>query len=164
MGFSLLSVIADKKFKPNAEGPVNHVSTWITATLRNEQFFSIEELNQAIKKKLKLLNSHPFQKKEGSRISLFLGEEKPLLMPLPVIRFELATWKQATVQFIYHISVEKMFYSVPFQYFRERVDVRLTDTIVEIFFKNERIASHRRLIGRPGQYSTVQAHMPKEHQ
>ena len=85
-------------------------------------------------------------------------------MPLPATRFELAVWKQATVQFNYHISVEKMFYSVPFQYIRERVDVRLTDTTVEVFLKNERIASHRRLTGRPGQYSTVKAHMPADHQ
>ena len=156
--------IRKPKDKPNAEGSVRHVSTWITAALRNEQFFSLEELNQAIRRKLKALNSHTFQKKEGSRISLFLGEEKPLLMPLPATRFELAAWKQATVQFNYHISVEKMFYSVPFQYIRERVDVRLTDTTVEVFLKNERIASHRRLTGRPGQYSTVKAHMPADHQ
>ena len=156
--------IRKPKDKPNAEGSVNHVSTWITAALRNEQFFSLEELNQAISKKLKTLNAHTFQKKEGSRISLFLGEEKPLLMPLPANRFELAVWKQATVQFNYHISVEGMFYSVPFQYIKERVDVRVTDTTIEIFFNNERIASHRRLVGRPGQYSTIQVHMPKDHQ
>ena len=156
--------IRKPKDKPNAEGSVRHASTWITAALRNEQFFSLEELNYAVRRKLKAINSNTFQKKEGSRISLFLGEEKPLLMPLPAIRFELATWKQATVQFNYHISVEKMFYSVPFQYIRERVDVRLTDTTVEIYLKNERIASHRRLTGRPGQYSTVKAHMPEDHQ
>ena len=156
--------IRTPKDKPNAEGSVKHVSTWITAALRNEQFFSLEELNHAVRKKLKGFNSRTFQKKDGSRISLFLGEEKPLLMPLPATRFELAIWKQATVQFNYHISVDKMFYSVPFQYIREKVDVRITDTTIEIFFKNERIASRRRLTGRPGQYSTVQAHMPKEHQ
>ena len=156
--------IRKPKDKPNAEGSVNHVSRSIIAALRNEQFFSLEELNLAIRKKLKTLNSNTFQKKEGSRISLFLGEEKPLLMPLPATRFEPAAWKQATVQFNYHISVDKMFYSVPFQYIREKVDVRVTDSTVEIFFKNERIASHRRLKGRPGQYATVQAHMPKDHQ
>ena len=34
------------KDKPNAEGSVRHVSTWIIAALRNEQFFSLEELNK----------------------------------------------------------------------------------------------------------------------
>ena len=71
------------KDKPNAEGNVGHVSTWITAALRNEQFFSLAELNTAIRKKLKKYNDAPFQKKDGSRQQLFLEDEKPLLLPLP---------------------------------------------------------------------------------
>ena len=92
------------KDKPNAEGTVGNISTWITAALRDEQFFSLAELNRAIRDKLELFNQRLFQKKEGSRRSLFLGEEKPLLAPLPATRFELCDWKTATVQFNYHIS------------------------------------------------------------
>jgi hypothetical protein len=64
------------------------------------------------------LNSKPFQKKEGSRLSVFLEEEKPLLLPLPAAPYELAMWKIATVQFNYHISVDKMHYSVPYEYIK----------------------------------------------
>lgn len=152
------------KDKPNAEGSVSHISTWITAALRNEQFFSLSELNQAIKEKLKVFNANQFQKKEGSRLSMFFGEEKPLLAPLPATRYELVDFKQATVQFNYHIAVDKMYYSVPFQYIKEKVDLRITESTIEIFINNERIASHRRLYGRPGQYSTVTEHMPPDHQ
>lgn len=152
------------KDKPNAEGSVGNISTWITAALRNEQFFSLAELNATIREKLKKFNSNLFQKKEGSRLSLFLGEEKPLLAPLPATSFELCDWKTATVQFNYHIAVDKMYYSVPYQYIRNKVDVRITDTTVEIFLNHNRIASHRRLYGRPGQYSTVTEHMPEDHQ
>ena len=81
------------KDKPNAEGTVGNISTWITAALRDEQFFSLAELNLAIKDKLELFNQRLFQKKEGSRRSLFLEEEKPLLAPLPATRFELSDWK-----------------------------------------------------------------------
>ena len=101
------------KDKPNAEGNVGHVSTWITAALRNEQFFSLTELNQEIRRKLKKYNEANFEKKEGSRLSLFLEEEKPLLAALPATRFELAEHRTATVQFNYHIAVDKMYYSVP---------------------------------------------------
>ena len=93
-----------------------------------------------------------------------LGEEMPLLASLPATPFELAEWKQATVQFNYHIAVDKMYYSVPYQYIKNKVDVRITDTTVEIFYNHNRIASHRRLHGRSGQYSTVIEHMPQEHQ
>ena len=152
------------KDKPNAEGSVGHISTWITAALRNEQFFSLAELNVAIREKLRTYNANKFQKKDCSRLSLFLGEEQPLLAPLPATPFEVAEWKIATVQFNYHIAVDKMYYSVPYQYIKNKVDVRITDTTIEIFYKHNRIASHRRLCGRPGMYSTVTEHMPEDHQ
>ncbi len=121
------------KDKPNAEGTVGNISTWITAALRNEQFFSLAELNHAIREKLEQFNRRLFQKKEGSRLDLFLEDEKPLLAPLPATRFELSDWKTATVQFNYHISVDGMLYSVPYEYIKKKVDVKVTDTTIEIF-------------------------------
>ena len=152
------------KDKPNAEGTVGNISTWITAAIRDEQFFSLAELNCAIRGKLEQFNQKLFQKKEGSRQSLFLEEEKPVLLPLPTNRFELSDWKTATVQFNYHISVDGMLYSVPYEYIKKKVDVKITDTTIEIFYNHNRIASHRRLKGRSGQYSTIIEHMPEDHQ
>jgi transposase len=152
------------KDKPNAEGSVGNISTWIIAALRNEQFFTIDELNAAIKVKLKAFNRRPFQKKEGSRYELFHDEELPLLTPLPATRYELAEWKKSTVQFNYHISVDGMLYSIPYEFIGKKVDVRVTGTIIEVFYKQNRIASHKRLYGRKNQYSTVTEHMPKDHQ
>ena len=152
------------KDKPNAEGAVSIVSTWIIASLRKQKFFTLQELNDSIMEKLIVMNSAPFQKKEGCRLSVFLEEEKPMLLPLPSTPYELATWKVATVQLNYHISVDKMHYSVPYEYIKHQVDVRVTRNIIEAFYNNHRIASHRRLYGRPGQYSTVTEHMPDNHQ
>ena len=150
--------------KANAEGSVGNISTWITAALRNEQFFSLSELNRAIRQKLEVFSRRPFQKKEGSRYEIFRDEELPLLAPLPATPYELAEWKQATVQFNYHISFAGMLYSVPHEYIKRKVDVRVTDKTIEIFYNHNRIASHRRLYGRKGQYSTVTEHMPTSHQ
>ena len=152
------------KDKPNAEGTVGNISTWITAALRNEQLFSLAELNRAIREKLEQFNRRLFQKKEGSWLDLFLEDEKPLLAPLPATRFELSDWKTATVQFNYHISVDGMLYSVPYEYINKKVEVKVTDTTIEIFYNHNRIASHHRLKGRPGQYSTITEHMPEYHQ
>ena len=140
------------------------VSTWITAALRNEKYFSLEELNRDIRSKLEAYNRRPFQKKEGSRYSIFFEEEKPFLAPLPATSYERATWKQATVQFNYHISVDKMQYSVPYEYIKQRVDVRVTRKVIEVFYHNTRICAHKRLYGHPGQYSTIETHMPEDHQ
>ncbi len=151
------------KDKPNAEGTVGVISTWIIAALRNKKFFSLRELNEAISEKLYDFNEKPFQKKPGSRLSTFLDEEKSALIPLPKTQYELATWKIATVQFNYHISVDKMNYSVPYEYIKHKVDVRITRNMIEVFYNNNRICSHHKLHGREGQYSTVEEHMPEDH-
>jgi transposase len=152
------------KDKPNAEGAVGVISTWVLAALRNQKFFSLSELNEAILDKLVIFNSKPFQKKTGSRLSVFLEEERYALQPLPVSLYELAIWKIATVQFNYHITVDKMHYSVPYEYIKHQVDVRITRQVIEVFFSNHRICSHPRLHGREGQYNTITEHMPDEHQ
>ena len=151
------------KDKAAVEGTVGIVSTWILAALRNQKFFSLEELNEAVWEKLYDFNHKPFQKKEGSRAEAF-EEEKPFLLPLPAAPFEMASWKIATVQYNYHISVEKQNYSVPYEYIKQKVDVRITSRTIEVFFDGNRIASHPRLHGRPNQYSTNESHMPPEHQ
>ena len=156
--------IRSPKDKPNAEGTVGVISTWITAAIRNEQFFSLSELNQAIWEKLDEFSNRPFQKRDGSRYEIYRDEELPVLGKLPERPYELAEWKVATVQFNYHVSVDGMLYSVPYEYIKRKVDVRITDTTIEIFFNHHRIASHRRLYGRKGQYSTTTEHMPEDHQ
>ena len=109
------------------------------------------------------MNHKPFQKKNGSRATWF-AEERPELLPLPRNPFELAIWKIATVAYNYHISVDGQLYSVPHEYIKRKADVRLTRNVVEVFFEGNRVCSHIRLYGRPGQYSTQEVHMPLNHQ
>ena len=151
------------KDKAAVEGTVGVVSTFILAALRNQQFLSLHELNEAIWDRLYAFNQKPFQKKDGSRASAF-EEEKLFLLPLPEHPFEMASWKIATVQYNYHVSVDTQNYSCPYEYIKQKVDVRVTRSTIEIFFEGNRVASHPRLYGRPNQYSTLEAHMPPDHQ
>jgi transposase len=93
--------------KSAVEGTVNHTSTWITAALRNRKFFSMHELKAAVAEKLEEFNAKDFQKREGSRLTAFLNEEKSFLKPLPASPYEPAVWSKATVQRDYLISDEK---------------------------------------------------------
>jgi transposase len=151
------------KDKPSVEGAVRHISTWIAAALRDWKFFSLSELNEAIWEKLDELNQKPFQKRDGSRASVFDEEESPMLLPLPEKPFEMSEWKICTVAYNYHVSADKMLYSVPYEYVRKQVDVRLTSRTVEIFLSGERIATHIRKYGSPSQYSTLPEHMSPSH-
>ena len=149
--------------KATVEGSVGIISNWILATIRNQQFLSLPELNLIIRQKLHNFNHKPFQKKDGSRATLF-AEERMFLQALPEKPYEFATWKIATVQYNYHISVDSQNYSVPFEYIKRKVDARLTKNIIEVFCEGDRICSHLRLHGRANQYSTQEAHMPPNHQ
>jgi transposase len=149
--------------KPTAEGEVGIVSTWIVAALRNRTFFSLAELNGAIAEKLDAYNRRPFQKKEGSRFSVFL-EEKAFLRPLPTHGFELATFKTAKVQDNYHIRHAGKYYSVPYEYIGRDVELRVTASCIEVLYDGARICSHMLLKEHEGKYSTAESHMPKNHQ
>ena len=147
------------KDKAHVEGTVGIISAYILAAIRNGQFLSLMELNEAIHERLHMFNNKPFQKKDGCRTIAF-AEEKAFLLPLPPRAFELSKWKIATVGPNYHISTDNQNYSVPYEYIKQKVDVRITKNVIEIFFDGNRICSHPRLYGRFGQYSTIEAHMP----
>ena len=74
--------------KGTVEGTVRYVSTWILAALRNERFFSLTEVNEAVHKKLEELNLTPFRKRDGCRRDAYLEEEKAFMKPLPVSEYE----------------------------------------------------------------------------
>ena len=133
------------------------------AAIRNQQFLSLRELNAAISERLHDFNHKPFQKKDGSRATAFT-EEKPFLLPLPKHPYEMSEWKIATVGFNYHIDADGFYYSVPFEYIKQKVDVRLTRNIVEVFFDGNRICSHVRNYNSMDRYTTNEAHMPMNHQ
>lgn len=163
-GTSIIPARAGKpKDKAKAEAGVLMVIRWILATLRNRTFFSLEELNQAIREKLSILNNRKFQKLDTTRAELFKTIEKPALKPLPPRPYEFAQWKKATVNIDYHVEVDRHYYSVPYQLVRQQVDVRITTTTIEVLFKNRRVASHKRSY-RKGGFTTLSEHRPKSHQ
>ncbi len=151
------------KDKSKAEVEVQIVERWIIAVLRHRVFFSLHELNETITQLVERLNQKPFQKLEGSRQSLFEATDKPALHPLPRVPYEYAEWKLCSVHIDYHIEIQKAFYSVPYSLVGQRVDARITQNTVEIFFKGKRVASHTRVF-TPGQAQTNPLHRPKSHQ
>ncbi|MCP3032145.1 IS21 family transposase, partial [Halobacillus sp. A1] len=157
------SRVRKPKDKASVEGTVGYISRQIIASLRNYQCFHLGDLNQQIHKKLEEINTIDFQKRPGSRKQVFEEEEKSHLQPLPPTRYKLAEWKTAKVQLNYHIQVDRMYYSVPYEYVREEVDIRLSTDLLEVYFKEVRIASHKRSLEEVGQFSTNPDHMPDNH-
>lgn len=151
------------KDKSKAEVGVQVVERWILAALRNHTFFSLVELNIRIKDLLERLNNRPFRKLPGSRRSQFEVIDRPALKPLPATRYVYADWKKARVNIDYHVEVDRHYYSVPYTLVKQQLDIRYTDTTVECYHHNHRVASHPRS-RRVGQHTTQRAHMPQSHQ
>lgn len=160
------AVVPARKRKPRdkakVESAVLHIERQILARLRNETFYGLAELNEAIDVLLDALNQKPFQKLPGSRQSIFFEHERPALVPLPSVPFEIFERKKARVNLDYHVEVDGNYYSVPYTLLKELTEVRLSVTIVEIYHCGSRVASHRRNYGK-GVAVTVLEHMPAHH-
>jgi transposase len=148
--------------KAKVEVGVQVVERWILAALRNRTFFSLSELNGAIEELLVRLNAKQFKKLPGSRRSQYETLDRPVLKPLPSSRYEYAEWKNAKAGIDYHIEVDRHYYSVPYQLAQKKFDVRITASIIEVFHRGKRVASHCRSYLR-GKHTTVPGHMPRSH-
>lgn len=151
------------KDKPKVEKGVQDTEHRILGSLRHRVFFSLAELNAVLWEWLETWNRRPFQKMEGSRRSHFETIDQPALRPLPQERFVLAKWTVAKLHPNCHVQVDRSFYSAPYQLVGQRLEVRVTDHMVDLFHKGTCIASHVRSF-RPGSYTTKESHLHPRHQ
>src|SRR5258705_11884509 len=140
--------------KAKVEVGVQVVGRWILARLRHRRFFSLTELNAAIRALLDELNDRPMRSWGMSRRALFEQLDKPALRSLPPLAYEYAEWKRCRVGLDYHIEIAKHYYSVPHQLLRQEVEARITAATVEIFHRGKRVASHQRSL-HPHRSSTI---------
>ena len=151
------------KDKAKAEQGVLGIQRWIIASLRYQRFFSVDELNDAISILLDKYNNKIVKRFNKSRTELFNELDKPNLQTLPKERYVYKEYKEATVNVGYHVSLDKCEYSVPFEYLSKKVQLRYSNSSVEIYYKDNLIATHPKL-HFAGSNSTKVEHMPKSHQ
>lgn len=158
-----VAVIPARVRKPRdkalAEVSVQIAERWILARLRHRQFFTLAELNAAIRSLVLQLNTKPFRKRPGSRAEVFATLEAPALKALPDAPYEYAQWKRAKIHPDYHVEIDRHYYSVPYPLVGKTVDVRYSNATVEIFHRGKRVASHLRS-KVPHDFTTVESHMP----
>lgn len=145
------------KDKASVENTVAHVATWVIAGLRDQVFATLPELQAAIRAQMDAYNREPFQKRAGSRASVFHTDEQPLLTALPATPFELARWVYGRrVGRNGHVVWQRNFYSAPYAHIGQSVDLRVTDRVLEIYRGQERLSSH--LLAPPGQVNVYRSH------
>ena len=133
------------------------VQRWILARLRNRRFFSLAELNAAIRALVADINDRPMRGWGTTRRALIERFDQPALLPSPSAAYEYADWKRCRVSLDYHVEVSRHFYSVPFQLIRQEVEARIATNTVET---SSEASWWRRMCGgasthRPPRWSTT---------
>ena len=149
--------------KGSVERSVGVAESDILPEMKKLTFFSLDEFNRILWKKLNTRLAVKYTKKDFSRKQIFLNEEQAKLLPLPACDFETYAEKTATVSRDFHIQFDSAFYSVPVEYIKNKVTVRATSSRVMIYNdRKELIADHQRATHR-WQRCTDPKHIPEGH-
>jgi transposase len=162
-GFVVLPARVRKpKDKAVVESNVLHLQRFILGRLRDRTFFSLDEINQAIRELLEEFNSRPMKMFNQSRRQRFEELDKPFALALPAEPFRYTDYKAPTVAPDYHVEYGKHFYSVPYTLIGQKVDLYRIDNLIEIYHDTRHVYRHK-LCADDYQYSTVDEHMPPNH-
>ncbi len=148
--------------KATAESSVQVVTRWILARLRHAVLADVHAADVAITALLPSLNERRFQKIDGSRASLFAALDAPALSALPPQRWQWVSFKTVRAHIDYHVEVDAHRYSVPHSLVGLELEARLTDALVEVLHRGQRVACHARSARRGG-FTTLDEHMPAAH-
>lgn len=151
------------KYKSSVENAVGILEKGFFHDLEDMTYFSIEQFNQDLWKKLDLLNRENFKKKDFSRYDLWLDERKEL-MPLPSTYYRYMERKTAKVSGDYHVRFDNAYYSVNKAFLHKQVEIGATSDTVNIYSMSGELiktwarASHR------GEWKTDPADLPESYQ
>jgi len=152
------------RHKALVEGAIKIIYQVIYTVIREKEFTSLEAMNTAIGELLVIHNNNLLKGRPYSRRQMFEEIERPTLQPLSVYRYELKNKRVATVSKNNHVCLgeDKHYYSVPYHYIGKKVNILYSQSQVDIYYRYEHIASHKRN-RRPFMYTTVDDHLATKH-
>lgn len=132
------------KDKAKVETHVNVIYQQVYARLRHMTFNSLEELNQALRDKLELLNDAVMQDYGVSRKMLLERDERALLKPIPAHPYSLVNQSRHTVGQNGHVKVKSIskYISVPYYLIGQKVTVLISNGIARIYHQRQCVATH----------------------
>lgn len=167
-GHYTMAVMPAGPYKPThkalVEGAVKIIYREIYNKIPSRTLTSLEAVNALIREHLEALNGRNMYNRPYSRRQVFDDTEKSELQPLPVRRYEIRRRKSVTVMKNNYVSLseDKHYYSVPYRYIGKKVTLLYSQSLVEVFYRYERIAVHER-DRRPYKYTTVDDHLASKH-
>ena len=150
-------------WKPTVENHVNIVTMHILVDMSEMMFYSLEELNDVLWKKVAEENRKNFEGLNYSRLEMFEHEEKETLHPLPETPFEYLERKWVTVAQDFSFTFDKVHYTMPRKYLRQQLEIRAGEQTIYVYNKQgDLIREHQRSY-TPKSWVVVPSDMPKEY-
>lgn len=152
--------------KALVESSINNIYRWVYPRLAREEYFSLAELNEALRLLMVQYNARRMRQYQSSRQELFDALERATLRPLPERLYEFKHYQPPTkVAFNGHLwlAADKHYYSVPERYTGQKCTAFYTPTAVEIYHENSRVYTHVRNHDPLRRYTTIEAHLPRHH-
>lgn len=163
-----MAVVPARPYRPThkalVEGAVKIIYREIYEKIRSGVFSSLDSINKAIRELVDDFNRRPMSGRPYSRWQVFEETEAASLQPLPLRRYEIKRRKVVTVMknnFVY-LGQDKHYYSVPYQFIGKKVTLFYSQSLVEVYYRHDRIAVHDR-DRSPYKYSTVEDHLASKH-
>lgn len=153
------------KGKPTVEKYVGFLETHLLEDLKEKVYYSIEDINEDVRKKVADINTLRRTDTSVSKMDAFLRYDKPQMKPLAGDTFTLCDYKYfAHVPNNYHLLYDDHYYSVLYTHYNQHAILKATVGEIRICDKNNRlICTHRRSYKDFPKYITNPEHMKPEH-
>lgn len=155
--------VKSPRWKPNVEGHVKIITMHILVEMETMTFYSLEELNEELWRRMEQENRANLSGLSYSRRDLFSAEEKDSLLPLPESPYEYLVRKKVKVAPDFSFVIDKVHYSMPRKYLRKELDVRAGEKKIYVYNENgDLIRTHERSY-TPKSWVVIPSDMPKEY-
>ena len=154
------------KGKPTVEKYVQFLETHLLEDLKEKVYYSIEDINRDVRKKIAAINSSRKSADSLSKMESYLRYDKPQMKPLAGESFMLCDYKYfAHVPNNCHLLYDDHYYSVLYTYYNQPAILKATIAEIRICDRNNKlICTHRRSYNDFPRYITKPEHMKPEHQ
>jgi hypothetical protein len=136
----------------------------VLAPLRQQQFFSLAEVDAALAPLRDALNARPMRDYQGqSRLERFQRHDLPAVRPLPAEPFRVSDAQYGVrVPSNYRVRYDQHYYSVPHTLIDHHVDLFLLGDVLEIYHHGAHVVRHAKC-PPDGRQSVVETHQPEAH-
>lgn len=148
---------------PRHKGKVENGVHYIQRNfIAGEEFADIACANQHLKKWIRdTAGIREHGTTHEAPLSLFKEFEQAALLPLPETAFSLCEIRMAKVHPDCHVVVSGSFYSAPYVYVGQKLDVYVHEKTIELYQGQKLVATHLRC-QHPGQWQTRLEHYPEQ--